>query len=689
MSTVSEEHGWRRWLGFLPSLVLLTTVLIYGTGEKVHSRFQQIGEDVWPGYYQIRVDPVAPTCDPNAPVVVDSAAPAEDSGASDGEDDLGDLDDLDDIFGDDEGPTEEQKLEAARKALELCKSKHAQYEESLAKITTGVKVFRAFETSLGEVVKLGTHFSKHILVLLLLLSSIVTTLRREHIALRVALSHRDHLVSTVAQLATAILMLASGIAFWQIDLREGFVDKTPLHLIWILGFAGLVLANLYLLVKRPEGLLVGGNWGRAAASIPLFSYMGLITGIYFLVAEWHPAGLAIYMSKLTEHKMLYLAVGLYVWVGMLLKQTRLATLSFDIIRPFKMSPELLAFVVVAASALPTAYSGASGIFVIAAGGVIYQELKKAGARTSLALASTAMSGSIGVVLRPCLLVVIVASLNKQVTTDDLFGWGWKVYLLSILLFFLVVVLMKRGALSAEVNGTTLGQAGAGFKPLTSYIAIFVVIWAIYDFGFGAALNEHTASLILPVIMLFILGFDRWVRHREGEAEVDSFGHSCVDATSETTGHIGALLLMMCMSVCLGGIVERSEMMNAFPQVFDSPVMAMSVLVVVLVLIGMTMGPYGAVILVTASIADVAYKNGIDAVHFWMVVLVAFELGYLTPPVALNHLLTRQVVGGDDPEPEPGASFYARYERYLMPMLILATTLVITAFVPFAMTSIYP
>ena len=399
------------------------------------------------------------------------------------------------------------------------------------------------------------------------------------------------------------------------------MDKTPLHLIWILGFAGLVLANLFLLVRRPEGLLVGGNWGRAAASIPLFSYMGLITGIYFLVAEWHPAGLAIYMSKLTEHKMLYLAVGLYVWVGMLLKQTRLATLSFDIIRPFKMSPELLAFVVVGI-ALPTAYSGASGIFVIAAGGVIYQELKRLG-RTSLALASTAMSGSIGVVLRPCLLVVIVASLNKQVTTDDLFGWGWKVYLLSILLFFLVVVVMKRGACLRK-NGT-LGQAGAGFKPLLSYIAIFVVIWAIYDFGFGAALNEHTASLILPVIMLTILGFDRWIRRSEGETEVDSFGHSCVEATSETTGHIGALLLMMCMSVCLGGIVERSEMMNAFPQVFESPMLAMSVLVVVLVLIGMTMDPYGAVILVTASIADVAYKDGIDAVHFWMVVLVAFEL----------------------------------------------------------------
>jgi TRAP-type C4-dicarboxylate transport system permease large subunit len=107
-------------------------------------------------------------------------------------------------------------------------------------------------------------------------------------------------------------------------------------------------------------------------------------------------------------------------------------------------------------------------------------------------------------------------------------------------------------------------------------------------------------------------------------------------------------------------------------------------VVALVIIGMTMDPYGAVILVTASIADVAYRNGIDPVHFWMVVLVAFELGYLTPPVALNHLLTRQVIGEDeyvDMVPE-GAGFWLRHERILLPMVVLSITLVIVAFVPF-------
>ena len=110
-------------------------------------------------------------------------------------------------------------------------------------------------------------------------------------------------------------------------------------------------------------------------------------------------------------------------------------------------------------------------------------------------------------------------------------------------------------------------------------------------------------------------------------------------------------------------------MGLVPQDLGSPVVMMSLLVVVLVVIGMVMDPYGAVILVSASIASVAYKNGIDPIHFWMVVLTAFELGYLTPPVALNHLLTRQVVGDLETEGayEVRGSYWRRNERILLPV----------------------
>src|SRR5690606_40704625 len=66
------------------------------------------------------------------------------------------------------------------------------------------------------------------------------------------------------------------------------------------------------------------------------------------------------------------------------------------------------------------------------------------------------------------------------------------------------------------------------------------------------------------------------------------------ATNETTGHIGALLILMAMSACVGGIIERSGMMENVPDAFPSIWIAMAMLVATLVFIGMIMDPLGAV-----------------------------------------------------------------------------------------------
>jgi TRAP-type C4-dicarboxylate transport system permease large subunit len=90
-----------------------------------------------------------------------------------------------------------------------------------------------------------------------------------------------------------------------------------------------------------------------------------------------------------------------------------------------------------AAAIPTAYTGASGIFVIAAGAVIYKEVFASGARRQYALAATAMSGSLGVVLSPCLLIVVIAALNKEVTTSLCIAKVLKVFLLASTMFLIV------------------------------------------------------------------------------------------------------------------------------------------------------------------------------------------------------------------------------------------------------------
>ena len=185
-------------------------------------------------------------------------------------------------------------------------------------------------------------------------------------------------------------------------------------------------------------------------------------------------------------------------------------------------------------------------------------------------------------------------------------------------------------------------------------------------------------------MMALVALDAGKHNREaGETRVSAFWTRNMAAASDSAVHIGALLGLIGFTLCLGGILERSDIVvELFPEDLTSPWVAMAIIVVMLTLIGMVMDPFGAVVLVSATVAQPAIQIGIDPVHFWVVCLVAFELGYLSPPVALNHLLTRQVVGETEVlAAERTGTVWHRYERLLLPLVVMIPTLLATGFIP--------
>lgn len=697
MATPGAPSRLRLFSSTTPLVLLLLGVVAYNTFVLVYSQMSSLGEQWYPGYHELREPPAQPDCDPDKAITVapaeedlfegilDEEDPKPDARPAPAEDDAEDDDDalLDDLLGE-EKTDNTAALKAAQAAQAECKARWASFESIKSRRTEAVVRFRTVERWVEAVRDLGLDHQRHALILILLICAATASATRHHIALRPARTALEHRVSEFAQLVAVIMLAVSAWAHKGVEEAAGIQIQNPeLYTIWVIGFGVMALINLYNLVRVPPEMPAGGSLGKALLTIPLYTSMCLISGAYFWIKEAHPAGLSIYLSKLPEFARLYLQVGLYVWVGMLLKRTRLAHLVFDVLRPWKLPPELFAFVVVVGAALPTAYSGASGIFVIAVGAVIYEELRRAGARRQLALAATAMSGSLGVVLRPCLLVVIVASLNKQVTTDQLYGWGLKVFLLTAVLFLIASLLTRvEKRLSIERPGVALPASLRALGPIVPYIIIMGTVLVVYGLALDAWMGEIWSPYILPVLLLAVLIYDRRAA-RKADPTAPGYVRSVESATTETAGHIGALLFLMGLSICLGGIVERADLMAMVPETFGSIWTTMGLLVVVLVVIGMIMDPYGAVILVSATIATVAYRNGIDPVHFWMVVLVAFELGYLTPPVALNHLLTRQVVGEAEAElaAQEGETFWRRHEKVLLPVTVMAMALLIVAFGP--------
>ncbi|WP_144777564.1 TRAP transporter large permease subunit [Marinobacter maritimus] len=680
------KGGFRRsgleWFSSLPACLLLLSVVLFSTSSDIHNQMLRGGEQLWSGYYKLRMDPVAPTCNPERDI---EAAVARELAQAPAEDDP-----MAALLGAQEKDPADVRL-AIERSVSDCKTAHQSYDALQGQLTPGVKVYRVVELFVADLIAFGLESQRYILVLLVMLCAGTATLTRHHIAMRPMETRLDYTVSHTLQTVANAMLLGSSLIFRQSSMGAETTissDELLLHNFWITGFACLTLASIYRLLRVPPDLVPGGNPNKAFLSVPLYTVMCLISGSYFALIG-HASGIGIYLGKMMELADMFLNVGLYVWVGMMLKQTRLATLVFNLFRPWRMPPELLAVVAVLVAAIPTAYTGASGIFVIAAGAVIYSELRAAGARRQLALAATAMSGSLGVVLRPCLLVVVIAYLNREVTTDDLFGWGIWVFVLTAAMFTLVTLTVNR---QSKFNMAPASQALPAmlqaFRPLIPYVLVMAAVVLFYRYALDVHMDEFSAPRLLPVIMLAILLYEHIsLKNRKGRAsgELNHQGleHSLRGATNDTTAEIGALLLLLGLSVSIGGVIERSQIMQSFPQAFDSAWSAMVLMVVILVILGMIMDAFGAVILVTATVATIAYSSGIHPIHFWMVTLVAFELGYLSPPVALNHLLARQVVGEAEvlaAQQETG-TFYQRHERIIMPLIAMGISLILVAFVP--------
>lgn len=669
------------WLSSFPACLLLLAVVLFSTSSDIHNQMLRGGEQLWSGYYKLRTDPVQPTCDPN----VDIDAAVQQEMAKESSDNP-----MAALLGDAEKDPDEVRL-AVERSVADCRQSYQSYETLKDKLTPGVKAYRTVELFVADLIAFGLESQRYILVILVMLCAVTATLTRHHIAMRAMETRLDYTVSHTLQTVANAMLLGSSVIFRQSSFGADTTmssDELLLHNLWITGFAALTITSLYRLVRVPDDLREGGDLSKAFLAVPLYTVMCLISGTYFALIG-HASGIGIYLGKMMELSDMFLNVGLYVWVGMMLKQTRLATLVFNVFRPWRMPPELLAVVAVLVAAVPTAYTGASGIFVIAAGAVIYSELRAAGARRHLALAATAMSGSMGVVLRPCLLVVVIAYLNREVTTDELFGWGVWVFVLTATMFTAVALTVNRqSTFNLAPASTAFPSMMSALKHLIPYVLVIAAVVLLYRFAFDVKMDEFSAPRLLPVIMLAILLYEhvslksrkRWA---SGEVNHQGLERSLRSATNDTTAEIGALLLLLGLSVSIGGVIERSHIMGAFPQAFDSAWSAMLLMVLILVVLGMIMDAFGAVILVTATVATIAYSSGIHPIHFWMVTLVAFELGYLSPPVALNHLLTRQVVGEAEvlaAQQEEG-TFYQRHERIIMPLIAMGISLVLVAFVP--------
>lgn len=661
--------------------------LLAGMGEHWHGRILQFAQWTWPGYTALRAHAPVPSCEPQRNLDEALQKLKNQSEQQAGNDWL-DQEDFNEA-------ATRRSLESAQLA---CQQEHQQHQQVEEQRTGLVDAYALLEKSLGWFVAAIFDAQRVLLMIMVLLCAVYASAHGEHIAFRKPATRLDELISQWIQLLANGLLLFSTWRY-QFDVaREGMQVQHPILVKVVLGgLMVLCVVNGLQMVSAWRQRLHSGSISQALLAVPLYAYMGLIAGGYFLLIEQHPAGLAIFFSQLLEQAELFLKVASYIWLGMLIKNTRLGEHVFALIYSLRLPVLVMLVLVLACMAYPTAYTGASGIVILAFGSVLYRQLRLAGTRQSLALATTAMSGSVGVVLSPCLLVVLIAALNKEVVTDELYAWGHWVFALTLAVFALVLVCVRQPAGAVKNTQPALERRAVLPALFTVLPYVGVLLGALLSYAkiFAVKIDEITAPLILPVGIIAILLYER-LRPQPSLASATSHSQEgevyraapvslqLWQGMRAATPHIGALIMLMGLSFAMGGVFGRSGLLELLPTVWSSPWLLMLCLVALLMFLGMIMEPFGAIVLVSTAVAPLAYNNGIHPAHFWMTALVAFELGYLTPPIALNHLLTRQVVGEMAlPEQTAEQSIWQRYEHFLLPIITMALVLVVVAFTPLA------
>jgi len=323
------------WLAAMPAFLVLIFVILLNTSHATHAQLLKLGENVWDGYFQLRSDPVAPVCDLNADIDSQLAVLIAESAVVAEEDEW-------DLFDEDPEPIDENVLrQSLANAHAVCESKHQTYTNTVDRITPAVRAFRAVELSVSDFGEFGLHAQRIMLAILVLICGMTALFRRHHIALRPMETVMDYRVASFAQMIASGILFYSVYSFKNVVFSAGIevtVEHGFLHYLWIVGFGAVLLLSMYQFVVIPKDAKPGGSFMKAQLAVPLYATMCIISGSYFIF-NGHAAGIGIYLNQMMELSQLFLNVGLYVWIGMLVKRTKLAQAVFNIFRPWNMPPE--------------------------------------------------------------------------------------------------------------------------------------------------------------------------------------------------------------------------------------------------------------------------------------------------------------------------------------------------------------
>jgi C4-dicarboxylate transporter, DctM subunit len=318
-------------------------------------------------------------------------------------------------------------------------------------------------------------------------------------------------------------------------------------------------------------------------------------------------------------------------------------------------------------AIFTTFTGASGVTILALGGLILPTLLEEKYPEGFSVGLVTAAGSLGLLFPPSL-PVILYGVVAQVPIDHLFIGGLVPGLLMVVLVAAYGVFV----------GVRSGAPRQAVRPREAAAALWDAKW---DLGLPTLVIVYIATGYATIVEASALGV-AYALLVEMAVFRDLAWRDLPRVLAHAATLVGAVVILLGVALGLTNWLVDAEIPT---QLVDwmtthvrSPALFLLALNVALLVLGSVLEIYSAIIVLAPLVAPLGVAYGIEPVHLGVVFLANLELGFLFPPMGLNLFLAASRFG----KPLP-----YMYRRALPFLVIMAVGVLLITYLPAITTGV--